>query len=159
MKYIVFISAALGAVLLYLLSHASANTAASGNHYTILLVLNIALAGVLIVLIGIQLWRLYKQMRNRVMGSRFTLRLLGAFALMAIIPGLVVYAVSVNFLTRSIESWFNVRVEAALDGGLRLGQSALDIMLADIENKGESMALGLAFQPPSTHLALPNIPV
>ena len=156
MKYIVFISAALGAVLLYLLSHASANTAASGNHYTILLVLNIALAGVLIVLIGIQLWRLYKQMRNRVMGSRFTLRLLGAFALMAIIPGLVVYAVSVNFLTRSIESWFNVRVEAALDGGLRLGQSALDIMLADIENKGESMALGLAFQPPSTHLALLN---
>ena len=82
MKYIVFFSAALGAVLLYLLSHASANTAASGTHYTVLLVLNIALAGLLIVLIGIQLWRLYKQVRNRVIGSRFTLRLLGAFALM-----------------------------------------------------------------------------
>ena len=93
MKYIVFISASLGAVLLYLLSRASANTAASGNYYTVLLVLNIALAVALIVLIGIQLWRLYQQMRQRVMGSRFTLRLLGAFALMAIIPGLVVYAV------------------------------------------------------------------
>lgn len=156
MKYIVFVSAALGAVLLYLLSHASANTAASGQHYTVLLALNIALALVLIVLIGIQLWRLYRQMRARVMGSRLTLRLLGAFALMAIIPGLVVYAVSVNFLTRSIESWFNVKVEAALEGGLRLGQSALDIMLADIEDKGESMALGLAFQPPSTHLTVLN---
>ncbi len=156
MKYIVFVSAALGAVLLYLLSHASANTAASGHHYTILLGLNIALAVVLIVLIGIQLWRLYRQMRARVMGSRLTLRLLGAFALMAIIPGLVVYAVSVNFLTRSIESWFNVKVEAALEGGLRLGQSTLDIMLADIEDKGESMALGLAFQPPSTHLSVLN---
>ena len=156
MKYIVFVSAALGAVLLYLLSHASANTAASGYHYTVLLVLNIALAVVLIVLIGIQLWRLYRQMRERVMGSRLTLRLLGAFALMAIIPGLMVYAVSVNFLTRSIESWFNVKVEAALEGGLRLGQSALDIMLADIEDKGESMALGLAFQPPSAHLTVLN---
>ena len=134
MRYIVFISAAIGAVLLYLLSHASANTAASGTHYTILLGLNIALAVVLIILIGVQLWRLYKQMKARTIGSRLTLRLLGAFALMAIIPGVIVYAVSVNFLTRSIESWFNVKVEAALEGGLRLGQSALDIMLADVED-------------------------
>jgi len=156
MKYIVFICAGLGAVLLYLLSHASANTAASGHNYTVLLILNIALAVLLTVLIGIQLWRLYRQMRERVMGSRLTLRLLGAFALMAIIPGLVVYAVSVNFLTRSIESWFNVKVEAALEGGLRLGQSALDIMLADIEEKGESMALSLAFQPISSHLTILN---
>jgi len=156
MKYIVFISASLGAVLLYLLSRASANTAASGNYYTVLLALNIALAVALIVLIGIQLWRLYQQMRQRVMGSRLTLRLLGAFALMAIIPGLVVYAVSVNFLTRSIESWFNVKVEAALEGGLRLGQSTLDIMLTDLEEKGESMASGLAFQPVISHLTVLN---
>jgi len=156
MKYIVFICAALGAVLLYLLSHASANTAATGHNYTVLLVLNIALAVFLTILIGIQLWRLYRQMRERVMGSRLTLRLLGAFALMAIIPGLVVYAVSVNFLTRSIESWFNVKVEAALEGGLRLGQSALDIMLADIKEKGESMALSLAFQPINSHLTILN---
>lgn len=156
MKYIVFISASLGAVLLYLLSRASANTAASGNYYTILLALNIALAVALMVLIGVQLWRLYQQMRQRVMGSRLTLRLLGAFALMAIIPGLVVYAVSVNFLTRSIESWFNVKVEAALEGGLRLGQSTLDIMLTDLEEKSESIASGLAFQPASSHLTVLN---
>ena len=156
MKYIVFFSAALGAVLLYLLSHASANTAASGDHYNVLLVLNIALAVMLTILIGIQLWRLYKQMREGVMGSRLTLRLLGTFALMAIIPGLVVYAVSVNFLTRSIESWFNVKVEAALEGGLHLGQSALDILLTDMEEKGENMALALAFQPTATHLTVLN---
>src|SRR5690606_23599102 len=85
-----------------------------------------------------------------------TLRLLGAFALMAIIPGMVVYAVSVNFLTRSIESWFNVKVEAAMEGGLRLGQSTLDIMLADLEEKSESMVSSLAFQPVSAHLVLLN---
>ncbi|MCB5185544.1 HAMP domain-containing protein [Methylobacillus gramineus] len=156
MKYIVFISAALGAVLLYLLSHASTPTAASGSYYTALLVLNVALALALIILIGVQLWRLYRQMRSSVMGSRLTLRLLGGFALMAVIPGVVVYAVSVNFLTRSIESWFNVKVEAALEGGLRLGQSALDIMLSDLEEKGETMALSLAFQPGNTHLTVLN---
>ena len=156
MRYILFVSVALGLVLLYLLSLASANTAISGDYYKILLYINIALAGALVVLIGFQLWHLYKKIKSGVMGSRLTLRLLGTFALMAIIPGLIVYLVSVNFLTRSIESWFNVKVESALDGGLSLGQRALDIMLVDIEEKAENMATSLAFQPSKTHYSLLN---
>ncbi len=156
MRYIVFVSVALGLVLLYLLSLASANTAISGDYYKILFYLNIALAGVLIALISYQLWQLTKKIRNGVMGSRLTLRFLGAFALMAIIPGLIVYLVSVNFLTRSIESWFNVKVESALDGGLSLGQRALDIMLNDIEDKAENIATNLAFLPTSSHFSALN---
>lgn len=156
MRYIVFVSVALGVVLLYLLSLASANTATASDYYKILLYLNIALAGVLVILIGIQLWHLYKKIKSGVMGSRLTLRLLGTFALMAIIPGLIVYLVSVNFLTRSIESWFNVKVESALDGGLSLGQRALDIMLQDVEEKAENMATSLAFLPSRSHYSLLN---
>lgn len=156
MKYIVFASAILGAILLFLLSNASANTAASGEYYTLLVALNIALAIFLIVLVGVQLWGIYRKIRQRVVGSRFTLRLLGTFALMAIIPGLIVYLVSVNFLTRSIESWFNVKVESALEGGLNLGRTALDILLADVKEKGESMATSLAFQPANSHFSLLN---
>lgn len=157
MKYIVIVSAALGAYLLYLLSNASANTAASGEYYTLLVRLNIVLAIFLISVIGFQVLRLYRQIRKRVVGSRFTLRLLTSFAMMAIIPGLIVYLVSVNFLTRSIESWFNVKVEAALEGGLNLGRTALDIMLADVREKGESMATTLSFQPPNTHSILNDL--
>ena len=156
MRYIVFVSVALGAVLLYLLSLASANSATSTDYYKILLYLNIGLAGVLVILIGIQLRHLYKKIKSGVMGSRLTLRLLGTFALMAIIPGLIVYLVSVNFLTRSIESWFNVKVESALDGGLSLGQRALDIMLQDVEEKAENMAISLAFLPSRSHFSLLN---
>ena len=156
MRYILFVSVGLGLVLLYLLSLASANTAISGDYYKILLYINIALAGALVVLIGFQLRLLYKKIKSGIMGSRLTVRLLGAFALMAIIPGLIVYLVSVNFLTRSIESWFNVKVESALDGGLSLGQRALDIMLVDIEEKAENMATSLAFQPSKTHYSLLN---
>ena len=118
MRYIVFVSATLGAFLLYLLSNSSANTAASGEYYTLLVTLNVVLAVFLVLLIALQLFGIYRKIRQRVMGSRFTMRLLTTFALMAIIPGLIVYLVSVNFLTRSIESWFNVKVEAALEGGL-----------------------------------------
>jgi nitrogen fixation/metabolism regulation signal transduction histidine kinase len=156
MRYIVFASVALGVVLLYLLSLASTNTATASDYYKILLYLNIGLAGVLVILIAIQLWHLYKKIKTGVMGSRLTLRLLGTFAMMAIIPGLIVYLVSVNFLTRSIESWFNVKVESALDGGLSLGQRALDIMLQDVEEKAENMANSLAFLPSRSHYSLLN---
>ena len=157
MKYIVIASTVLGAYLLYLLSNASANTAASGEYYTLLVRLNVVLAVFLISVIGFQVWRLYRQIRNRIVGSRFTLRLLASFAMMAVIPGLIIYLVSVNFLTRSIESWFNVKVEAALEGGLNLGRTALDIMLADVKEKGESMATTLSFQPPNTHSILNDL--
>ncbi len=156
MKYIVFASAALGLLLLYLLSVASANTAVSGNYYKILLYLNMSLAVALIVLITIQFVNLYKKVNKRVVGSRLNLRLVSAFALMTIIPGLIVYLVSVNFLSRSIESWFNVKVESALDGGLSLGQRALDIMLGDMEVKAENMATTLSLQSNRTRYSLLN---
>ena len=156
MRYIVFVSVALGLALLYLLSLASANTAISGDYYKLLLYLNIGLATVLVVLIAIQLWNLYKKTKDKVVGSQFNLRLVSAFALMAIIPGLIVYLVSVNFLSRSIESWFNVKVESALDGGLSLGQRALDIMLADMETKADNMATSLSLQPSRSQFTLLN---
>ncbi len=156
MRYIFFVSVALGAALLYLLSIASVDSAFSGSYYKILLYLNIGLAVVLLGLIANQLWQLYKKINERVMGSRLNLRLVAAFALMAIVPGLIVYLVSVNFLTRSIESWFNVKVESALDGGLSLGQRALDIMLTDVEEKAENIATTLALQPERSQYSLLN---
>lgn len=156
MRYIIFISIGMSLVLLYLLSVASSNTSISGDYYKYLLYINIGLAILLVGVIGFQLWHLYQNAKAKVVGSRLSLRLLTAFALMAILPGLVVYLVSVNFLTRSIESWFNVKVESALDGGLSLGQRALDIMLVDIEEKAENMATSLAFQPTRSHYAVLN---
>ncbi len=156
MRFIIFISIGMSLVLLYLLSVASSNTSISGDYYKYLLYINIALAILLAGVIGFQVWHLYKNAKAKVVGSRLNLRLLTAFAFMAMLPGLVVYLVSVNFLTRSIESWFNVKVESALDGGLSLGQRALDIMLVDIEEKAENMATSLAFQPTRSHYAVLN---
>ena len=147
MRYIVFFSAVLGLVLLYLLSLASANTAITGNYYKVLLYLNIALATVLVFFITLQFKTLYKNIKNHVVGSRLNLRMVSAFAMMAIIPGVIVYSVSVNFLSSSIESWFNVKVESALDGGLSLGQRALDALLSDMELKADSMSTSLSLQP------------
>lgn len=154
MKYILTLSIVLATVLLYLLSQASGQGPISGNYYTLLFGLNVALALLLVGLIVVQVVRMVRQIRASAVGGRLTRRLLTAFTLVAVIPSLLVYLVSVNFLTQSIESWFNVKVEAALEGGVRLGQSALDALMQDIKMKGESMALNLAFQPSAAHLTV-----
>lgn len=156
MKYVVFLAVALGTVLLFLLSRASSNTAAFSQNYTLLLVLNLGVALALMGLVGYQLWVLWKKLKQRVFGTKLTLRILWMFALMALLPGALVYGVSVQFLNKSIESWFNVRVDNALESGLSLGQSALDNLLQDLVKKGDVMALALADNPVSEHLTQLN---
>ena len=148
MRYLIAIASLVGALLLYLLSKASSSSEfISGSSYTIVLVLSGIFILSLIAIIANQVKKLFKNIKTDVMGSRLSMRLVISFTLMAVIPGLIVYLVSVNFLTRSIESWFNVKVESALDGGLKLGQKALDIMLTDLELKAERMALTLSSMP------------
>jgi nitrogen fixation/metabolism regulation signal transduction histidine kinase len=154
MKYIVITGIVLGAFLLYLLSNASPETSASGAYYDLLVTLNVAFGIFLLILIVTQLFWLYKKIKARVVGGRFALRLLASFALMAFVPGLVVYLVSVNFITKSIDSWFNVKVEAALEGGLTLGKTALDILLFGVQTNAENMAESLSLQPADAHSSL-----
>lgn len=147
LRYIVLACVGLGAVLLYLLSRASSNTAAFAQHYTLLVVLNIILVVVLAGVVGYQVWVVRKRIRERVFGARLTMRLIILFALMAVVPGTIIYAVSVQFLTRSIESWFDVRVDNALEGGINLGRSVLEVQLADLTDKSQAIAGLLADDP------------
>ena len=154
MRYLIAIAALVGALLLFLLSKASSSSEfISGSSYTIVLILSSFFILSLIAIIANQIKKLFRNFKKDVMGSRLSMRLVISFTLMAVIPGLIVYLVSVNFLTRSIESWFNVKVESALDGGLKLGQKALDIMLTDLELKAERMALSLSSLPATSQYA------
>jgi len=156
LQTIVILCIGLGGILLFLLSKASANSAAFTENYTLLLALNGVLVVCLAGLIGYQLWILRRKLRAKMFGAKLTLRLVMLFALMAVLPGMLVYGVSVQFLTKSIESWFDVRVDNALEGGLSLGRSALDNLLRDLTKKGEAMALELSDRPASAHLTQLN---
>ncbi|MDE2117358.1 MAG: HAMP domain-containing protein [Betaproteobacteria bacterium] len=153
MKYLIFISILIGSLLLYLLSSASANTDLFSRNYYGLLALAGLLALCLAVLVGYQLWQLRGKIKAQVFGAKLTLRLALVFTLIAILPGLLVYGVSVQFLGKSIESWFDVRVEKALEGGLNLGRSSLENGLNELGKKGQFIALLLAEQAPERHAA------
>ena len=144
LKYIITTAAFIGVALLILLAKSISNSDfISSDSFRILLGLNIFFICSLIILIAVQIFRLLQSVKKEITGSRLTLRLVMSFALMGIVPVLIVYLVSVNFLTKSIESWFDVKVESALEGGLTLGQKTIDILMSDIELKGKSIAYSI----------------
>ncbi len=149
MKLLIIAGGTIAAAGLFLLATESGEASVIAPNYPLLLALNATLAVLLAALVGYQLVGLVKRYRTRVFGTRLTLRLLGRFALLAVVPGLVVYAVSLHFLTKSIESWFDVKVDAALAGGITLGQQAIDQLTEDLRNKARAISLELADRPAS----------
>ncbi|NJD33612.1 MAG: HAMP domain-containing protein [Betaproteobacteria bacterium] len=143
MRVALAVIAALGAILLFLLASASANTALFAANYAWLLAINGAAAVALLVLVGLQLRRLRRDFKSGVFGSRLKSRLLLMLSLMAVLPGALVYGVSMQFAVKSIDSWFDVRVDNALEGGLSLGRSVLDGLQADLLAKARDAALEL----------------
>jgi PAS domain S-box-containing protein len=98
----------------------------------------------LLALIGFQIFSLWRKLRARVFGAKLALRLMAVFVLMAVIPGGLVYAISVQFLNRSIDSWFDVPVDKAFESALSLGKNAIDGALSDLVRKGAMVATQLA---------------
>ena len=143
-KYLIIIGSGLGAVMLLLLATAGANTEFLERRYQLLIALNVGFVLLLMVVVGYLLWRLRRRLKDRVFGSRLALRLLLIFSLMAILPGVLVYSVSVQFLGKSIESWFDVKVDRALEGGLNLGRSMLDNLMDELREKTQSTAITLS---------------
>ena len=120
MRVLAIVAVAVAAILFFLLASASANTDLLSRHYPLLLGLNAAVAVALLGLLMVQLKALWREYRQGQFGSRLKSRLLLMLALMAVLPGALVYGVSLQFAVNSIESWFDVRVESALEGGLNL---------------------------------------
>lgn len=144
MKSLIIFGGVFGAVLLYLLSSSGANTEVFSLNYYALLWLTGLLAFGLMGLAAYQFWLLRNKLQSNVFGAKLTLRLVIFFTLIAVLPGILIYAVSVQFLDKSIESWFDVRVEKALEGGLNLGRNSLDNSLQALAKKTQLAATLLA---------------
>jgi len=149
---------ALSLVLLFLLTQATGNRELYERNYTRLLVLNIAVAVLLLLVIGWIVLRLLLRLRQGRFGSRLLVKLAAIFALVGLMPGLMIYVVSYQFVSRSIESWFDVKVEGALDAGLNLGRATLDAMALDLASKTRQAATQLSEAPDaSAGLALERL--
>jgi nitrogen fixation/metabolism regulation signal transduction histidine kinase len=145
--------AAIAIVLLFLLTQATGNRELYERNYGRLLVVNIVVAGLLLVVLVWAAARLVSRVRRGKFGSRLLVKLAAIFALVGFLPGMLIYVVSYQFVSRSIESWFDVKVEGALDAGLNLGRVTLDTLANDLANKTRAAAAQLA-ETPDTSAAL-----
>jgi nitrogen fixation/metabolism regulation signal transduction histidine kinase len=144
LRYLLVVGGAVVGILLFLLASASENSAAFDRHYPWLLGLNAMVAVALLGLVVMLLARLYNRYKRGKFGSRLMARLVLLFAVIGVLPGTIIYLVSVQFVSRSIESWFDVRVESALEAGLNLSRAALDTSLDELMSKATSLALELS---------------
>lgn len=135
---------ALGLVLLFLLTQATGNRELYERNYTLLFGLNVAVAALLVLVIGWIALRLVLRLRQGRFGSRLLVKLAAIFALVGLMPGLMIYVVSYQFVSRSIESWFDVEVEGALAAGLNLGRATLDTLATDLGTKTRQAATQLS---------------
>jgi nitrogen fixation/metabolism regulation signal transduction histidine kinase len=139
--------AGLALVLMFMLTTATDNRALYEANYTRLLALNVAVA---LFLAGVIVWavvRLVWRFRRKKFGSQLLAKIAAIFALVGFVPGALIYGVSYQFVSRSIESWFDVRVESALNAGVNLGRTALDTLTADFSGKVRLAAGDLAHVP------------
>ena len=116
-------------VALFLLSRTAQNSADFDRLHNVILAINIAGVLVLFLLAVGNLARLLREYRTHVPGAKLKARIVGMFVGLAILPLLVVFYFSIQFINRGIDTWFNVEVEAGLENALRLSRAALEMQM------------------------------
>ncbi len=138
-----------GCILLVLLVIASQNTVFFEKYYQLVLWSNSAITLLLASLVGYLVYRILRNAKDK----KFGVKILGKFAmamgLAGILPGLLIFIVSVQFLYGSVDSWFDVKVEKALDSGLTLSREVLESYQSSLSAKAKSFALEISETPPS----------
>ena len=135
---------------LVLMSAAIQNSGNFGAMYSILLVTNTMGLLAFITIIVLNLRRLIIQLRRAEAGAKLTLRMLVIFVALSIIPLLVLYGFSLDFLRRGVDSWFDVKIDQALNDSLELSRAALDLRMREVLEHTERIALELGQGPRQT---------
>ena len=127
-------------LLLVLLSVATSNTEFFDNYFIWLYAANVVIGICLTLVILTLVIVIAIRWRKGRFGTRLVAKLAMIFALVGVVPGLILYGVSLQFVSRSIETWFDVQVESALDAGLELGRVTLRVAQEEILAEGNYIA-------------------
>jgi nitrogen fixation/metabolism regulation signal transduction histidine kinase len=134
---------------LQLLSNSTQDASKLGEMYSILVLINVLGSATLLGLVLANGYWLFRQLKQKAAGSNLTARMIFLFSLLSLAPASVVFYYSMQFLERSIDSWFDVRIDHALDDALKLGQTALDERMGGLLKRTETLAEDLTNAPVS----------
>ncbi len=129
MRYFLFIAGVLAFISLYILTLATDNDSILGNYFWWIIAASSVLVAVLLAVLVRYIRLLMRDVKSGVFGSQIARRLAGMFTLVAVLPGLFLFGVSAQFISNSINSWFGNDTHDALERGLNLSKSALNLAL------------------------------
>ncbi len=121
----------LSLLALYMLSQMAQNSEEFDRLGNTILLVNVAGVVILLALLVGNLARLFRDYRQDVPGSKLKARMVGMFVGLAVVPLLIVFYFSMQFINQGIDSWFNVQVEEGLDDALALSRAALELQKRD----------------------------
>ncbi|HNZ09884.1 MAG: Sensor histidine kinase YycG [Deltaproteobacteria bacterium ADurb.Bin151] len=84
--------------------------------------INIILILLLIFLIVRNIFKLFSERRKGVIGSKLRTKLVVAFVGLSLVPTILLFLFAINFLSYSIEFWFNIKIGDALNRSLEVAQ-------------------------------------
>jgi nitrogen fixation/metabolism regulation signal transduction histidine kinase len=146
-QVVVWIAIGLGAFLL--LAKSVQNSSAFNRLQPAILIVDIGGVIALTVLLARKLWRLVRDYRAHVPGSRLTARTVAIFGALVIAPLLIVYLSSLEFINVGIDSWFKVEVRQGLNDAVRLSRAALDLRTREFAARTVALAEALARASPA----------
>ena len=127
-------------ILAYMLSAATQDTSRLSDLFLYIFGLGVVCLLLLAGILARGLYRLYRDFKRKAPGSRLTLKLVSLFVLLIVGSTSIVYGFSVHFLQRGINSWFDVKVEQALEDSLELSRSAFGIRMRTLLRQTRMMA-------------------
>jgi len=118
----------------------------------ILININMLLLILLIFLVFRNLVKLLYDRKRKVMGAKLRTRLVAAFVTLSLLPAGILFFFSIGFITTSIEFWFNVPVEQALENSIKVGRNIYQHM----EESNAFFLERISYQLKNKHLLSPE---
>lgn len=152
----VFVMGVFMVLSMSLLSEATENSSRFGRMHLALVIVNVVGLIVLVGLISVNFIQLLRQYKQQTIGSKLTARLVIVFVLLSVAPVTVVFYFSIGFLQRGIDSWFDVRMEQAMEDALELSRTSLDLKMRELLRRTRNMSIKLSTSSSSSSLLLLN---
>ncbi len=125
---------------LQLMSSALQEASPLSGMYSWLLLSNTIATLILLLLVGVNAFSLMRRLRKKEAGSRLNTRIVLLFIVLSLVPAGVVFYYSLQFLNQSIDGWFNVEIDAAMDDALELSHASLEQRIRWNLNQSQQVA-------------------
>lgn len=109
--------------------------------------LNVILVLLMLFLILRNLAELFFESRQNVLGSKLKTKLVISFISLSLIPTILLFFISLQFVSTSMDYWFNSNIEISLQNSLDLAKSHLQETKDEADTLGESIEQKLIIQP------------